>query len=444
MVTSARLAASALLLATTVVARADVIEGSSTTMISAGQQLRGTEAGQVPDLVKVATVFEVIRVSAREVRNPLFQDLEISFSGWGSGDLQDVRWDAGTTGKLTGDVTTAYIRGTLAKGTVQLRAGREFVVAGAGRMLQLDGGDVLIRLPAGFTVSAFAGAPVAQRFSSRDTSSSWNPAGGDLAWGGRIGWTLALAGMAGRGLDLGVSLVNVSNNSDPVRQDLGVDFRLQPINMLTFVGNATYGLYAERLAEFNVTALISATKALTLNLDVRHYSPDLFLAANSILSVFTDTDRTDYGGGIRYQFTKAVNASLDYHLLIQPGKVVDTTQTGGEGVARVEWASSGAVAGGEVSYLKTGDTGYTSLRGYGRKTFGKLFVAGDLTDVLFKQDVNGQGSSLVGSLSGGYQLAKAWSLVVAGRAGVTPYFEQQADFLVKLVYNSVVRVREVK
>ena len=38
----------------------------------------------------------MVSVSAREVRNPLFQDLEISFSGWGSGDLQDVRWDAGT------------------------------------------------------------------------------------------------------------------------------------------------------------------------------------------------------------------------------------------------------------------------------------------------------------------------------------------------------------
>ncbi len=444
MVTPSRCVASALLLAASFVARADVIEASSTTLISAGQQLRGTEAGQLPELVKVATVYELIRVSAREVRNPLFQDLEISFSGWGSGDLQDVRWDAGTTGKLTGDVTTLYVRGLLARGQVQLRAGREFVAAGAGRMLQLDGGDLLIRLPAGFSVSAFGGVPVSQRFSSRNTASSWNPAGGDLAWGGRLGWTLAMPGVAGRGLDLGVSTVSVTNKSDPVRKDLGVDFRLQPIDMLTLVGNATYSLYAERVAEYNITALITARKGLTLNLDVRHYSPDLFLAANSILSVFTDTNRTEVGGGVRYQFTKTVNAGLDYHALIEPGEAAGTTTTGGEAMGRVEWESHGAVAGGEVGYLRTGDTGYTSLRGYGRKTFGMLFVAGDLMEVMFKQEVNGQKSSLTGSLSAGYQLAKAWSVVVAGRAGVTPYFEQQADAMVKLVYNAVVRVREVK
>ena len=35
-------------------------------------------------------------------------------------------------------------------------------------------------------------------------------------------------------------------------------------------------------------------------------------------------------------------------------------------------------------------------------------------------------------------------LWLAGHAGVTPYYEQYADGMVKLVYNSVVRVREVK
>jgi hypothetical protein len=442
--TSARLAASALLLTASLVARADVIEGSSTTLLAAGQQLRGTPAGQQPDLVNVMPFFELIRVSAREVRNPLFTDLEISFAGWGSADLAEVRWDSGTSGKLTGDVTTAYVRGSLAKGMVQLRAGREFVSAGAGSMLQLDGGDVFVRLPAGFTLSAFGGVPVAQRFSSRGSMTSWNPAGGDLAWGGRVGWTLALAGVAGRGVDVGVSMVSVSDHSDPVRDDLGFDFRIQPINMLSLVGNTTYSLYAERLAEANVSALISATKTLTFNVDFRKYSPDLFLARNSILSVFTNTDRTDLGGGVRYQFSRTLHASLDYHALIEPGEVKGTTTTGGEAATRLEWELRGTVAGVEASYLETGKSGYTGVRAYGRRNFGNLFVAGDLMDLMFKQKVNGESNSLVGSLSAGYQLAKAWSLVVSGRAGVTPYYEQQADAMVKLVYNTIVRVREVK
>ncbi len=441
----AHLAASALLLTTSLAARADVIEASSTTLLSGGQQLRGTPAGQQPDLITVLPIFELLRVSAREVRNPLFQDLEISFSGWGAADLSDVRWDAGTTGKVTGDVTTLYVRGTLARGAVQLRAGREFVAAGAGRMLQLDGGDLFVRLPAGFSVSAFGGAPVSQRFSGRSGQTSWNPAGGDLAWGGRLGYALALPGVAGRGLDVGVSMVSVTDHSDPVRQDLGADFRLQPDGWLSLTGNATYSLYAQRLAEVNVSALVAVTRALAVNLDVRHYSPDLFLARNSILSVFTDTNRTDVGGGVRYQFNRAVHASVDYHALLEPSEADPSkTETGGEAAGRLEWNGLGATAGGEVNYLKAGSTGYTGLRGYGRKDFGRMFVAGDVMEVAFKQEVNGQKNSLTGSLSAGYRFTPAWSVVLAGRAGVTPYFEQQADAMVKLVYNSVVRVREVK
>jgi len=47
-------------------------------------------------------------------------------------------------------------------------------------------------------------------------------------------------------------------------------------------------------------------------------------------------------------------------------------------------------------------------------------------------------------VSAGYQLAPGWSAVLAGRAGVTPFLEQQADLLVKLVYNQTYRAREVK
>jgi hypothetical protein len=259
-----------------------------------------------------------------------------------------------------------------------------------------------------------------------------------------VGWSLAMTGVAGRGLDLGVSLVSVTDHSDPVRQDVGFDFRIQPISRLVLVGGATWSTYAERLAEANLTALIPWSRSLTFNLDVRKYSPDLFLARNSILSVFTDTDRTDVGGGVRYQFTRALSASLDGHLLIQPSLVEGQTQQGVEVMGRVEWKGTDALAGGELTWLDTGDTGYTGLRGYGRKDMGKLFVAGDLMEVMFKQEVNGFKNSLVGSLSAGYQFTRAWSLVLAGHAGVTPYYEQYADAMVKLVYNTVVRVREVK
>jgi len=51
---------------------------------------------------------------------------------------------------------------------------------------------------------------------------------------------------------------------------------------------------------------------------------------------------------------------------------------------------------------------------------------------------------VTGSLSTGYDLGGGWATVLAGHAGVTPFLEQQADLLVKLVYNTTYRTREVK
>jgi hypothetical protein len=51
---------------------------------------------------------------------------------------------------------------------------------------------------------------------------------------------------------------------------------------------------------------------------------------------------------------------------------------------------------------------------------------------------------VTGTLTGGYEMGRGWSAVVAGRAGVTPFFEQQYDVLAKLVYNQTYTVREVR
>ena len=45
---------------------------------------------------------------------------------------------------------------------------------------------------------------------------------------------------------------------------------------------------------------------------------------------------------------------------------------------------------------------------------------------------------------GGSRLAKGFSAVVAGRAGVTPFLEQTYDVMAKLVYNQTYRIREVR
>ena len=51
-------------------ARADTVEVSSTTLINAGQQTRDGRSGGKPELVTVVPAYEILSISARDVRTP--------------------------------------------------------------------------------------------------------------------------------------------------------------------------------------------------------------------------------------------------------------------------------------------------------------------------------------------------------------------------------------
>jgi hypothetical protein len=426
-------------------ARAETLDVSSTTMLQLGQQTRGGTDPRNPDLVTVAPAFEILTISARQVRNPVFEDLSLFVSTWGSIELADRRWDAGTTSDLNGDVQTAYAQVRVLNRRLTLRAGREMVSAGVGRMIQIDGGDVRLLLPAGFSLQGYVGSPVTQRFAARRTITSWNPVGGDLAYGGRLGWAWGLPGLPGRGIELGASANLVDDHGDAVRQEVGADLRFQPFRDLTFTGLAAYSLPDERASELLLRASYSVTRALRLEADARYYAPDLFLPRNSILSVFSSEDRQDYGLAATYAVSHGISVGAGYHLVVEPGESETADKfLGSEANARVEWEHGPARAGAEVDYLDAFENGYVGFRLFGRRDFGKLFATADVLAHVFRVAVNGEDFAVTGALSAGMDLAKGFSVVLAGTAGVTPFLEQTFSAMAKLVYNSTYRMREVR
>src|SRR5512139_1297870 len=88
--------------------RGETLDVSSTTMLQLGQQTRGGADPLDPDLVTVAPAFEIVSIAARDVKNPIFEDLSLFASTWGSYELADPRWDTGTGSDLNGDVVTLY------------------------------------------------------------------------------------------------------------------------------------------------------------------------------------------------------------------------------------------------------------------------------------------------------------------------------------------------
>jgi hypothetical protein len=400
--------------------------------------------GQEAELDTVAPAFEILSISGRDLTNPVAEDLEIVFSTWGSYELQDRRWDNGTTSDLTGDVVTGYVSGKLLDRRLKLRLGREQVQTGAARMIHLDGGEAIVTLPYGFRVSGYVGVPVSQRFTTRTGIRNWNPLGGDLAYGGRAAWSLALPGWPGRGLDLGVSANVVDDDGDPVKQELAADFRLKPMGTITLSGFGAYSVYDERASEVSLRAGWSPLRRVLLEADWRYVAPDLFLSRNSILSVFSAEEWHSVGGGATYRFGRGLSAGGSYHLLIEPGETEDSSrELGHEADVRVDWQRAGSLAGAELFVLDSFTNGYFGGRVFGRQDIGRYFAALDLLLHAFREEVNDEDIALTGTLSAGVNIARGFSAVVAGRAGVTPFLERTFDVIAKLAYNQNYR-REVR
>lgn len=439
--------AAALVLLPGAAALADTVEVSSTTFIVAGRQPRSGSGSSV-SLSDTAPVYEVLSLSAREVKNPVAEDLRLVVSAWGAYDLgTHRRWDAGTDADYQGDLVSAYAEGKLLDRHLLLRMGRTSVSAGASQMIQLDGGEAVVLLPGGLRVSGYAGSPVSQRFSSRSGTKSWNPVGGEVAYGGRVGWTLALPGLAGRGLDVGAFANFVEDGGDPVREEVGADWRVQPFGArnLTVAGMSAYSLPDERLSQASASLTWTARPRLHLTADGRFTAPDLLLARNSILSVFSDSQWYELGGGVEWDATRLVTVGTDYHVRIEPGDDgKDAGHFGHDAAAHVEVAHEATRAGLEATYVDGSDNGAVGGRVYGRQELGRAFVAADVLVDYYRHQVNGNDSSVTGTLSSGVTLGHGFTAAVAAKAGVTPYLDQTFDVMAKLAYNQMYRRTEVR
>jgi hypothetical protein len=308
-------------------------------------------------------------------------------------------------------------------------------------MLHLDGGEAVLTL-GGFRVSGYAGAPVSQRFQSRTGEVSWNPMGGDLAYGGRAAYYLALPGFSGRGCELGASANFVTDAGEPVRQELAVDARVALWRPVTLTGFVAYSPIESRYSEIDAAVRWTATRKLLLTADYRFTAPDLFLSRQSILSIFSDTTRQDVGGGLRYELGHGFETGLDGHLAIEPGE--DGDYYGADAEADLGWRRGNTSGGVALMYLDSLENGYLGARLHGRREIGRAFTAVDVLAHRFREEVNGQTVAVTGTLTAGVKLAHGFSAVLSGRAGMTPYLEQAFDVMAKLVYNQTYTAREVR
>jgi hypothetical protein len=414
--------------------RGDTVDASSTTMLIVREHAR---AG---DTRRIAPLYELLSVSARDIRNPFAENLQLVFSGWGAAALGEnlVWYDRDRpTNHVFADLDLAYLQGELLRRTVQLRLGRQLLAGGVTGGLLLDGGNVLVRLPYGLGVSAYVGSPVSQRFDERGTEATFNPKRGDFATGGRAYWTLPAWG------EIGASVVDVEDGGDPSLRQLGADLRLTPPLPLTVFANTSYDFYEERWAETRLLGQYQLLRLLLVSADYRHVEPDLLLPRTSILAVFAIDRRNEVGGSVRYGPWKEITFDGDYHYLdLEAG---DGHRAG----ARASWrAAKDTVLGLELTAYETPLNDYLGARAFGSHRLGRLTGTLDVQEYAFDRTVNGEGSgrknSFIASATLGYVLGLGFDALVSASGGATPYYESRFDVMAKLAYNQSYRVREVR
>ncbi len=418
--------------------RADTVDASSTTMLIVRDQAR---AGT---LYTVAPVYEILSVSARDIKNGVAENLQLVFSGWGAASIGSnlVWFDRNApVDHVFADLDLAYVQGEIFRRAVQLRVGRQLVAGGVTGSLQLDGANALVRLPYGLGVSAYLGSPVSQRFDARGSEATFNPQRGNLAVGGRAYWTLPPWG------ELGVSVVDIEDRGDPSRRQMGADIRMTPWRPLTVLASTNYDLYEARWAETNLVGQVQVSPKVLVTADYRHVEPDLFLARDSILAVFAVDRRNEVGGSLQYDPSKRWSFLLDYHYLKQAYYFgSDQSTDGHRATGRATWhPAAGTAVGLELAKLRSVDfTGYFEARLFGSKRIDRFTGTLDLQEYTFQQPVNGEQNSFVATGTLGYLLGGGWSALVSGAGGVTPYYKSRFDVMAKLAYNQSYHLSEVR
>jgi hypothetical protein len=408
-------------------ARAEVVKASSTTLLGASQMVReGTLKAAYP-------VLEMVSVSASEIRTGV-GEFEAALSGWGAYDGgAQAFWQNGAphATRQSGDLEIGYVRGDLFRRVLAFRVGRQLVVEGVSRMVHLDGGHFVLRLPLGAGLSAYAGLPVAPRFATRGGERATGNLRADVAYGGRASW-----GRPGL-VEVGASLAFADDGKEVSRRDLGADLRFWPHRAVAIAGSTFYSLAEGRLGEAEAVVDVRAARGLAVFADVRHVEPDLYLARNSILAAFAAAKRDDAGAGVRWT-PRGATAEADLHLI---------REEEGSGVrARLKgtlrpWFAT--VVGADAQLLQVPDNGYWLARLFGSRQWGRIATALDVWIYRYRKPVNGIDQSVGGTASGGYRVAPGWRLALAGTAGSDPFFKSRVELLARVVYEQTY-LREVQ
>jgi hypothetical protein len=365
----------------------------------------------VPGQAAVSVPFyALVGLDARHLQLRGFDDLAVSLGAWGSAAPGEV--------SLGGDVTTGYVDALTFNRRLRLKLGRQLVTGGVARLMSVDGLSATVRAPLGLGLSGYFGMPVQPRFATFFR--------GDLAYGGRVFWAPSLT------TEVGASVVRITDKGAVVREDVGLDAQWMPLRSLSLNGAMMWSIADMRLAELDLGPRWQPLPQLEVRAGYVRTAPDLFLARNSIFTVFADTTRDEAGGSVNWAPGRALSLTADGHALWLSG------QTGYDVglIGQLKPFRSPAVSlTAQVRRLAIPSNGYSRGRVGGRYTlpFG-LALSADFDAYLLDTPVRGQNASFVFSGTATYAAGERWLIGLGVLTGVTPLYEKKTQVMAKFTW----------
>ncbi len=360
--------------------------------------------------------------------------LDVSLAAWGASTFSD------ESGRVQADVQTANV--LYHPGRFRLRVGRQTAAGGAARYTRFDGAEAGGSLPLGIDGSIYGGWTVLPRWNEQrgyfQLGSATHtllrnpelaePTNRNASWvaGGRFGWSSDAS-------RAGLSFHHEQEPTGIAHRTLGGSGRLAATESTVLGASGLLELDAARVSEARGWVDWAPASSVDVSVEALHTEPALFLSRQSVLSVFSTEGYEEFGSIAVYRTSEQLRFEGGGWI-----EIYDATDRGarGEGTVVVSPTTNTSVraSGGR---LLAPSNGYLS----GRVALQHHFehpVTGtiDLYAFRYDQAIRGHGFSAFASATLGYQLARAFELLLGASLAQSPYAKLDAQTLLRLSYQT--------
>lgn len=370
----------------------------------------------------VAPVYEYLQADFAQDQN---KGLALHLYGWGRTDLAGSDFYRNDS---TAELLYGYLEYTLPASSLNLRLGRQQVVAGIAND-SIDGLSLFADLGPNFSLAAYGGLPVA--FSTVQGRS------GDQIYGGRLSHHRAST------YDLGLSYQQLGNDGDRQDQQLGIDTSFALPAGVSLAGRSSYNLESDGWGEhfYEISAALGpfSFRPFFEKYDYRDYFASGDRTPNPF-AILTQSNEglTSYGTDILWR--QIANWDIGAKVKHFTYQVNDATATYYAGL--VTWHGQELTQiGGELGTMQ-GDAARNQYQ-LSRLFFywdrpaalPASFISGDLLYARYDQAIFGTDSSFFASLGAGQRFLKdRLELKLSGDYSADPNFDSDLRGMLVLNY----------